>query len=141
MAESKYIEKKPHLAHYRHQPAKTPAAAEPDSGAETVAGVQPVQKEEFHKFVLFLRRKCGLEFRGRILEIGAGSAWFSAELSKLPRVVEVVTTDCSPKPLRDQAPKMFKLLKANEAKITRMTADFYRLDFQNDHFDFVVCSA
>jgi ubiquinone/menaquinone biosynthesis C-methylase UbiE len=98
-------------------------------------------QEDFPKFVPFLTRKCGVEFRGRILEIGAGAAWLSAELSKLPNVVEVVATDFAPKFLKEQAPKVFKLLKANTAKITRISGDFHRLDFPNNHFDQVVCSA
>jgi ubiquinone/menaquinone biosynthesis C-methylase UbiE len=65
----------------------------------------------------------------------------SAELSKLPKVVEVVATDFSPERLREHVPKTFKLLKAHEAKITRLAADFHKLDFPNNHFDFVVCSA
>jgi SAM-dependent methyltransferase len=99
-----------------------------------------VVKEDFPKFIPFLRRS-GVEFRGRILEIGAGEAWFSAELSKLPRVVEVVVTDISPKMLKEYAPKVFKLLNAQEGKIIRMPADFHKLDFPDKHFDFVVCSA
>jgi ubiquinone/menaquinone biosynthesis C-methylase UbiE len=141
MAESKYIENKLSLSRYRPEHRAGSRQAEPDPAAGTTEGTVPIQKEELHKFVPFLKKKCGLEFRGRVLELGAGTAWFSAELSKLPRVVEVVATDFSPKLLREQAPKMFKLLKAHEAKITRMPADFYQLDFQNDHFDFVVCSA
>jgi len=98
-------------------------------------------KEDFPKFIPFLIKKCGLEFRGRVLEIGAGAAWLSAELSKLPKVVEIVVTDFSPELLREQVPKTFKLLKAHEGKITRTPADFHKLDFPNNHFDFVVCSA
>ncbi len=141
MAESRYIENKLNLSRYRHERRAATHPAEPDRAAEATNGGLRIQKEELHKFVPFLKKKCGLEFRGRVLEIGAGTAWFSAELSRLPLVVEVVTTDFSPKLLREQAPKVFKLLKAHEAKITRMPVDFYRLDFQNNHFDFVVCSA
>ena len=54
-------------------------------------------------------------------------AWLSAELSKLPRVVEVITTDFSPKLLQEQAPRVFKALNASTAKITRMPADFHQL--------------
>jgi ubiquinone/menaquinone biosynthesis C-methylase UbiE len=98
-------------------------------------------QEELPRFVPFLTRKCGLEFRGRILEIGAGGAWLSAELSKLPKVVEVITTDFSPKLLQEEAPKVFRLLKAKTAKITRTPGDFHKLDFPNNYFDFVVSSA
>ena len=98
-------------------------------------------QKELPRFIPFLRRKCGLEFRGRILEIGAGSAWLSAELSKLPNVVEVVATDSSARVLKEQAPKVFQALNAKTFKITRTPGDFHKLDFPNNHFDFVVSSA
>ncbi len=95
---------------------------------------------DFPKFIPFLTQQCGLEFRGRILEIGAGAAWFSAELSKLPQVVEITATDASARLLKQSAPKAFKLLRAHAAKITRMPADFGKLDFPANHFDAVVCA-
>lgn len=95
---------------------------------------------DFPKFIPFLTQECGLEFRGRILEIGAGSAWFSAELSKLPPVVEIFATDASARLLKQEAPKVFKLLRAYASKITRMPADFGKLDFPANHFDAVVCA-
>jgi len=141
--ESRYIEKHgslPRLARQRELALRRDARKlEIDFGSET-EWLRRV-KEDFPKFIPFLTRRCGVVFRGRILEIGAGAAWFSAELSKLPRVVEVVTTDFSPKLLKDQSPKTFKLLRAHEGKITRMPADFCNLDFPDKHFDFVVCSA
>jgi SAM-dependent methyltransferase len=98
-------------------------------------------QHELPKFIPFLTQKCELEFRGRILEIGAGGAWLSAELSKLPTVVEIIATDLSPRLLRVQAPRVFKLLQANTAKITRMPGDFHALDFPDNYFDAVVSSA
>ncbi|TSA41299.1 MAG: class I SAM-dependent methyltransferase [Verrucomicrobiales bacterium] len=97
-------------------------------------------KDDFPKFIPFLTRHCSLDIRGRVLEIGAGSGWFSAELSKLPLVVEIVTTDVSAKLLKNEAPKIFKLLRANEAKITRTPSDFENLGYPANHFHGVVCS-
>jgi ubiquinone/menaquinone biosynthesis C-methylase UbiE len=42
--------------------------------------------------------------------------------------------------LKQSAPKVFKLLRAHAAKITRMPADFGKLDFPANHFDAVVCA-
>jgi ubiquinone/menaquinone biosynthesis C-methylase UbiE len=56
-------------------------------------------------------------------------------------VVELIVTDFSPHLLKDQAPKVFKALNAKTGKITRMPGDFHKLEFPNNHFDFVVCSA
>lgn len=89
----------------------------------------------------YLTKRFGIEFSGRILEISAGAGWLSAELSKLPKVVEVVTTDTVARRLKEEAPQVFARLGAIERKITRMPADPHRLDFPSDHFDFVVCAA
>ena len=138
--ESKYIDKKGYLSQYAHE--RTIAARESGARLTSESGNDEnwrrCLREEFTKFVPFLTAKCGLEFRGRVLEIGAGGAWLSAEISKQPRVVEVITTDFSPKLLQEQAPMVFKLLDARTAKITRMPADFHKLDFPDNHFDAVV---
>jgi ubiquinone/menaquinone biosynthesis C-methylase UbiE len=139
-AESIFIDKQDFLSRYTHE--RTLAWRESQAGqahgfANDQEWLRCVQSE-FPRFVPFLTRKCGLDFRGRILEIGAGGAWLSAELSKLPTVVEIVATDASPKLLKEVAPKVFTLLKAKSAKITRMPADFHRLDFPDQYFDFVV---
>jgi SAM-dependent methyltransferase len=141
--QSRYIEKKSYLLRLAHsrELASRAAANHLHAGFASEAEWRRCLKEDFPRFIPFLTNKCGLEFRGRVLEIGAGAAWLSAELSKLPKVVEIVVTDFSPERLQDQVPKTFKLLNAHEGKITRTPADFHKLDFPNNHFDFVVCSA
>ena len=140
--ESKYVEKKQYLSRYVHERtvALRDLAARKAVASGSEAECLRAIEEDLPRFVPFLIRRCGLEFRGRILEIGAGGAWLSAELSKLPKVVEVIATDLSPVLLKGQAPKVFELLHANTAKITRMPGDFHQLDFPKNHFDFVVCS-
>ena len=141
--ESKYVEKQNALSQYAH--ARTVATRESAARQRMASGEHAEWlrsvKKDLPRFVPFLIRKCGLEFRGRILEIGAGGAWLSAELSKLPNVVEIIATDFSPMLLKEQAPQVFELLNASTSKITRMPGDFHKLDFPNNHFDFVVCSA
>ena len=139
--ESRYVEKKAYLSRYAHErllaQRESPARLDAEFNDEWFRLV----KEDLPRFIPFLIKECGVEFRGRVLEIGAGGAWLSAEISKLPRVVEVFATDFAPKLLQDQAPKVFKALDANTAKITRMPGDFHQLDFPNNHFDLVVSSA
>ena len=135
--ESKFIDKKVEL------PATVIERAEsshPGDEFKNEAEWLRCVKEDFPKFIPFLTKRCGLEFRGRVLEIGSGGARFTAELSKLPQVVEITTTDASSRLLKVQAPKVFKLLKAHEAKIKRMPSDFGKLDFPANHFDVVVCA-
>lgn len=140
VGESKYIEKRSYLSRYTHERNVAKRESEDRLRAEFTDDWLRAVKFDLPKFIPFLTKKCGVEFRGRILEIGAGSAWFSAELSKLPNVVEVVVTDYSPKLLKEHAPKIFKLLKANTAKIVRTPGDFHQLDFPANYFDFVVSS-
>jgi len=139
--ESKYIDKTGYLSRYAHERivALREEQAHASMGSET-EWLKTI-RSQLPRFIPFLTRKCGIEFRGRILEIGAGAAWLSAELSKLPRVVEIVATDVSPRLLKDQAPKVFRALDAKTAKITRIPADFHQLPFPDNHFDFVVSSA
>ncbi|HWW00680.1 MAG TPA: class I SAM-dependent methyltransferase [Candidatus Acidoferrum sp.] len=142
-SESKYVEKTGFLSRYAHErrvALRESAARVAMAPCAEADWLQSLQKD-VPKFIPFLTRKCGLEFRGRLLEIGAGGAWLSAELSKLPKVVEITATDFSPLLLKEQAPKVFTALHANTAKITRMPGDFHKLEFPDDHFDFVVCSA
>lgn len=142
-SESKYIEKQGYLSGLAHhselefREAEGHLKMEFGSEEEWLRCIQ----QDFPKFIPFLAHQCGLDFRGRILEIGAGAAWFSAELSKLPNVQEVVATDFSPHLLKELAPRVFKLLQADESKITRTPADFHKLEFRDGEFDFVVCSA
>lgn len=89
----------------------------------------------------YLERRFGLAFRGRVLELDAGSGWLSAELSKLPRVVEIIATDTSGKRLKEDAPRVFEKSGALEQKITRMQGELHKLAFPDNHFDFVVCAA
>lgn len=141
--ESKYIEKREFLSSYTHErkvALRESAARAAMTSGDEAEWLHSLQKD-LPKFVPFLTQKCGLEFRGRMLEIGAGGAWMSAELSKLPNVVEIIATDFSVLLLKEQAPKVFRALHANTAKITRMPGDFHKLDFPNEYFDFVVCSA
>jgi hypothetical protein len=105
VTESKYIEKKAYLSRYTHERV---VALRERQGPEWLGDFRNDKQwlrslqEELPRFIPFLGQKCGLEFRGRILEIGAGGAWLSAELSS-SQVVEVIAR-FSPKVLRKKPP-------------------------------------
>jgi ubiquinone/menaquinone biosynthesis C-methylase UbiE len=133
--ESKFIERKSATARYAAGKRRTEESASPAAPpAEQLKEIQT----HCSRVAKALASKCGVEFRGRILEIGAGGAWLSAELSKLTRVVEIVATDFEEEALREEAPRMFAWLKARADKITRTTMDEHQLDFPNSYFDFVI---
>ena len=133
--ESKFIERKSATARFvagKRKPAAVVASAEPDA-----AQLKLIQ-QRCKRIAQALANKCGVEFRGRILEVGAGGAWLSAELSKLPRVVEIVATDFEAEVLREEAPRVFAWLEARADKITRTTTEAHELDFPSGYFDFII---
>ncbi|MFH2011552.1 MAG: class I SAM-dependent methyltransferase [Pseudomonadota bacterium] len=81
--------------------------------------------------------------RGRILEIGAGVAWTSALLSKIPEVIEVNAIDFSEHRLLKIAPLVFTQFKGNASKFNPIVGDFLNIDFDGcDKFDAVIfCQA
>lgn len=141
--ESTYVENQSYLSEFAHD--KELAFREADGHLEiefgSVAEWERCLHEDFPRYLPFLTTQCGLEFRGRILEVGAGACWLSAELSKIPAVTEIVATDFSPRLLKELAPRVFAARQALADKITRMPGDFHQLHFPDGHFDFVVGSA
>lgn len=80
-------------------------------------------------------------FRGNILELGAGTCWFGSMLSRLPEVREIYCLDMSECNLKILAPKAMEMLQAEADKITRVIGDFNKLYFPDNFFDFVVFDA
>src|ERR1041384_8383521 len=105
IGESHYIERKSYLSRYTHERSVALRETEERAAAEFSGDSVRSIQEDLPQFIPFLTKKCGLEFRGRILEIGAGAAWFGAELSKQPKVVEIVATDLSLRLLKEKAQK------------------------------------
>lgn len=77
-------------------------------------------------------------FRGAVLEIGAGSCWMASLLSRERTVERIYAVDYSRHLLNVTAPEIMQWLEARPEKITRVLADFYRVDFPPETFDFVV---
>ena len=99
--------------------------------------IAAMRKEKFR--IPELLRRNGVDFHGRILEIGAGSCWFSSLLSKFPEVEEVYALDFSGRILLEIAPAVMDYLGADAAKIVRVRGSFYDLTRLNKKFDLVVC--
>lgn len=78
---------------------------------------------------------------GRILELGAGSCWLTAELSKFPQVEEIFALDMSEHILTVVAPVVFERVGAVTDKITRVIGDFNKLEFSDHSLDHVVFDA
>jgi ubiquinone/menaquinone biosynthesis C-methylase UbiE len=143
MSGSKYIDNKAYLKRYGSEEtiALRDSGARLAGGAEDYEGWLRLVKNDFSRLIPYLVKEHGIDFRGRILEIGSGAAWLSAELSRLPRVVEITAIDVSPRVLKEEAPKIFQMLGANVSKITRTPGDCHQLEYPDGYFDFVVCSS
>lgn len=86
-------------------------------------------------------KRLPITIEGRVLELGAGSCWFSSELSKFKEIETIYAVDFSKTLLARIAPRIMEKLGANEGKIKRIAADFNKLPFKNCSFDSVVVDA
>jgi len=80
-------------------------------------------------------------FKGEVLELGAGSCWFSALISKTPEIKNIYALDISEELLKTIGNKIIVSLKGNKEKIKFVNANFHKLPFDNNKFDVVVCDA
>ncbi len=92
------------------------------------------------RIVPFLVQR-GLGYHGRVLEVGAGACWLSAEISRLDAVEHLHAVDFSQMLLECVAPAIIAHVGGRGDKITRVVGDFNDLEFANGTFDFVTCDA
>ncbi|CAG0935239.1 hypothetical protein TFLX_04071 [Thermoflexales bacterium] len=82
-----------------------------------------------------------VDFRGEMLELGAGSCWFGSVLSRLQSVDKIYCLDMSERILCDVAPHIMAHLEADGDKLIRVVGDFHKLYFEDGQFDHVVFDA
>ena len=87
----------------------------------------------------FLKKK--YNFKGEILELGAGSCWLSALISKITEVKNVYAIDISKELLETIGSKIIVDLKGEKEKIKLVSADFHKLPFNDNKFDVIICDA
>ncbi len=85
--------------------------------------------------------KARYDFHGEILEIGAGSSWLSALISKIPAVKKVYALDASRDLLEVADKYIINRLNGIKSKIELVNADFNSLPFEDNKFDIVLCDA
>ena len=81
----------------------------------------------------FLRKE--YNFKGEVLELGAGSCWLSALISKEPQIKKVYALDISKKLLEVVGNKIIDALKGDKRKIKFVISDFHKIPFDNNKFD------
>jgi len=87
----------------------------------------------------FLKKK--YNFKGEVLELGAGSCWFSALVSKIPEVKNVYAIDISKELLETIGNKVIVDLEGEKEKIKFVNTDFHKLPFDDNKFDVIICDA
>jgi ubiquinone/menaquinone biosynthesis C-methylase UbiE len=98
-------------------------------------------KNDGRKKNLEILRQRGIDLRGLILELGAGTCWFSSEISKNHNVTHVYALDFAKSIMSKMAPMVMDHLGADTTRITRVIGDFNQLPFPGRAFDFVVVDA
>ncbi len=98
-------------------------------------------KDIERRLPIFYTLKARYDFHGEILEIGAGSSWLSASISRTPAVRKVYALDISKDLLEMAARNMIDRLDGDKSKIEFITADFNNLPFKDNRFNIVVCDA
>lgn len=78
---------------------------------------------------------------GRVLDLGAGCCWLSAEISKRQAVSRVDALEPSEALLTRVAEPLLEVLNARCEKIHRVVGDFHRTEFPDAAFDAVIASA
>lgn len=108
----------------------TPAAAKSFLNApRTIWRLRCIEKAE-----VFL----GHQLAGTVVEIGAGTGWCSAVLSKRESIQRVYALDYDPVSVNELMPRAFTAFEANEEKITRVLGSYNEMKLDNGSVDCVV---
>lgn len=75
--------------------------------------------------------------RGAVMDLGAGTCWLSAEVSKVEGVQEVFCVDLSPRFLEETGTRVMRHLGAELDKVTLVASDFSRLPLPDQSLDCV----
>lgn len=82
-----------------------------------------------------------IRFQGTVIELGAGTCWFSAHLSRLPTVSHVIAIERDPERINLAQEYFLKFFQAASEKITILESDFHNLPFSDCSIDFIVTDA
>jgi SAM-dependent methyltransferase len=95
--------------------------------------------EEYYAVLQFVDA-LGRRLQGTGVDLASGVCWTSALLSQLETVERLFAVDISQHRLLKLAPAVFKLMRANEAKICRALGSFYDIQLQDASVDFCMMS-
>jgi SAM-dependent methyltransferase len=73
--------------------------------------------------------------RGKAMDVGAGTCWLSAKLSRLPEVDQVLAVDLSERFLATVGLRVMKQFEADLRKLTFVTSDFNDMPIESESAD------
>lgn len=82
-----------------------------------------------------------ININGRILEIGAGTCWLAAHLSKQKNIEKISAVDNDEEKLSLAKSFFINEFAGKPEKIKLVHSDFHRLPFENGSFNYIVCDA
>jgi len=108
------------------------------------------QKENLKKWVrhienirlpIFFHVQKYIHFHGAIIELGAGTCWLSANLSRIPTVSQIIAIERDSERINLAQSYFLQIFHASMDKITILESDFHKLDFPDNSIDFIVADA
>ncbi|HXU29412.1 MAG TPA: class I SAM-dependent methyltransferase [Thermoanaerobaculia bacterium] len=127
----------PEYLQYEDGSADRAAAAIPGPHAEpwqnVIATYEPGSQPQLEQ--LLAHPRLGPRVRGRVLDLGAGTCWATARLSRVPAVEEVTAVDLAPSFLAGTGNRMLEVCGAERAKVRLLASTFERVPRPDETFD------
>jgi SAM-dependent methyltransferase len=100
-----------------------------------------IERKELPQLLDEALARAHVEPAGTVVELGAGTCWMGAELSKRPGVERVLSVEFSRRRLQLFAPTAIAYLGGAAERIERVLADFYNHGLEREIADFVFTDA
>ena len=84
---------------------------------------------------LLAHPRLGPRVRGKVLDLGAGTCWATARLSRVPAVEEVTAVDLAPSFLAGTGNRMLEICGADRSKVRLLASTFERIPRPDASFD------
>lgn len=127
----------PEYLQYEDGSADRAAAGVPGPHAEpwlnVIAAYEPGSMPQLEQ--LLAHPRLGSRVRGRVLDLGAGTCWATARLSRVAAVEEVTAVDLSPSFLAGTGNRMLEVCGADRAKVRLLASTFERVPRPDASFD------
>lgn len=100
-----------------------------------------IERKQLPDKLGYVLARSGIEPRGVVVDLGAGTCWLSGELARSPQVERVIAVEFSRRRLVDLAPIALAHLGAPAEKVERVLADFHKPGLPAESADLVVTDA